>query len=326
MENQPMTTAPQIVVPEGLCHILSLDGGGAKGFYTLGVLAQIEAILKKPLCDHFNLIFGTSTGAIIAALLSLGYKVADIHKLYKDHVPTVMKNSTLAGRTAALDKLVAEVFEDQDFTKVKTHVGIVATHWNLEKPMIFKTSHEQAHGRKDTFIPGFGCKIAQAVRASCSAYPYFERIKLTTGQGVDVELFDGGYCANNPTLYAVADAVKAFKKSFEDLRVVSIGVGEYPEPKHFNPKSLAEWLVKACLGFTGLQLLQKTLSVNTASMEQLRLILFKEIQAVRINDTFKQPELATDLLEADLDKLKLLYQRGWESFGQHENAFKALLA
>ena len=73
-----MSASPQIAEPGKLCHILSLDGGGAKGFYTLGVLAQIEAILKKPLCEHFNLIFGTSTGAIIAALLSLGYKVADI--------------------------------------------------------------------------------------------------------------------------------------------------------------------------------------------------------------------------------------------------------
>ena len=74
-----MGTAPQIAAPEKLCRILSLDGGGAKGFYTLGVLAQIEAMLKgKLLCDHFDLIFGTSTGAIIAALLSLGYKVEDI--------------------------------------------------------------------------------------------------------------------------------------------------------------------------------------------------------------------------------------------------------
>jgi len=57
------------------CRILSLDGGGAKGFYTLGVLAQVEAMLKgKLLCDQFDLIFGTSTGAIIAALLSLGTK------------------------------------------------------------------------------------------------------------------------------------------------------------------------------------------------------------------------------------------------------------
>jgi predicted patatin/cPLA2 family phospholipase len=318
-----MSPAPE----SNLCKILSLDGGGAKGFYTLGVLAQVEAMLKgKPLCEHFHLIFGTSTGAIIAALLSLGHKVEDIHKLYRQHVPTVMKNNTAGGRTKALDRLVGEVFGDKDFTAVKTGVGIVATHWHLEKPMIFKTSVAQAHARKDTFLPGFGCKIGEAVRASCSAYPYFDRFVVTTGQGVTVELFDGGYCANNPTLYAIADAVKAYGKQYADLRVLSVGVGVYPEPKHWvTPKYMAAWLAKACLGFTGLQLLQKTLDVNTTSMEQLRFILFNDIPAVRINDTFQQPEMATDLLEADLDKLNLLYQRGWESFAVHEKALRELL-
>lgn len=322
-----MSTTPQIVASPGLCRILSLDGGGAKGFYTLGVLAQVEAMLKgKPLSEHFDLIFGTSTGAIIAALLSLGYKVEVIHALYKRHVPTVMENHTSGGRTRALDKLVSEVFGDKDFTHVKTGVGIVATHWHLEKPMIFKTSVAQAHARKDTFLPGFGCKIGEAVRASCSAYPYFDRFLVTTGQGVTVELFDGGYCANNPTLYAIADAVKAYGKQYADLRVLSVGVGVYPEPKHWvTPKYMVTWLAKACLGFTGLQLLQKTLNVNTVSMEQLRFILFNDIQTVRINDTFQQPEMATDLLEADRKKLSLLYQRGWESFAAHEQALRKLL-
>jgi predicted acylesterase/phospholipase RssA len=322
-----VSTSPQIVSPEKPCRILSLDGGGAKGFYTLGVLAQVQAMLNgKPLCEHFDLIFGTSTGAIIAALLALEYKIEDILTLYRQHVPTVMKNSTAGGRTKALDKLVAKIFGDKDFTQVKTGVGIVATHWHLEKPMIFKSTVAQAHGRQNSFIPGFGCKIGEAVRASCSAYPYFERFILTTGQGIMVELFDGGYCANNPTLYAIADAVKAFKKDYADLRVLSVGVGSYPEPRHWvTPKSMATWLAKACLGFTGLQLLQKTLDVNTTSMEQLRAILFNEIQAVRINDTFKEPEMATDLLEANLKKLNLLYQRGWESFAAHESAIKQLL-
>jgi predicted patatin/cPLA2 family phospholipase len=323
-----LSTSPRLNQEEKICRILSLDGGGAKGFYTLGVLAQVEAMLKgKPLCEQFDLIFGTSTGAIIAALLSLGYKVEDIHALYRQHVPTIMENNTAGGRTKALDKLVAEVFGNKDFTHVKTGVGIVATHWHLEKPMIFKSTVAQAHGSKDTFIPGFGCKIGEAVRASCSAYPYFERFILKTGQGITVELFDGGYCANNPTLYAIADAVKALGKDYADLRVLSVGVGMYPEPKHWiTPKYMVAWLAKACLGFTGLQLLQKTLNVNTTSMEQLRFILFNDIQAVRINDSFPQPEMATDLLEADLNKLNLLYQRGWESFGTHQKALRELFA
>jgi predicted acylesterase/phospholipase RssA len=321
-----MTSDQQIGPPAGLCRILSLDGGGAKGFYTLGVLAQVEALIKKPLYEHFHLIFGTSTGAIIAALLSVGHKVEDILKLYRQHVPVVMGHKDASGRTKALDKLVREVFGEMDFKAVKTGIGIVATYWDLQKPMIFKTSVAQAHGREGTFLPGFGCKLGEAVRASCSAYPFFERYTLKTGQGTTVELFDGGYCANNPTLYAIADAAIAYKKAYSDLRVLSVGVGMYPEPKHLvTPRTLVEWVAKACIGFTGLQLLQKTLDVNTNSMEQLRTVLFKEIQAVRINDTYQQPELATDLLESDIKKLEMLYLRGWESFAGHESALKKLL-
>ena len=53
-------------------RILSLDGGGAKGVYTLGVLKEIEALIGCPLWEHFDLVFGTSTGSIIAALTCLG--------------------------------------------------------------------------------------------------------------------------------------------------------------------------------------------------------------------------------------------------------------
>ena len=38
------------------CRILSLDGGGAKGFYTLGVLREIEGMVKRPLHEQFDLI------------------------------------------------------------------------------------------------------------------------------------------------------------------------------------------------------------------------------------------------------------------------------
>src|SRR5262249_41593326 len=87
----PFTAEPQ---SNGLCRILALDGGGAKGFYTLGVLKEIEAMLQCPLYKRFDLVFGTSTGAIIASLIALGYGIDEIHELYKTHVPTVMAAKT----------------------------------------------------------------------------------------------------------------------------------------------------------------------------------------------------------------------------------------
>ena len=82
--------------------ILSLDGGGAKGFYTLGVLREIEAMTGKKLHEVFNLVFGTSTGAIIAALIAQGNSVDDIHRHYKDHVPKIMQQSKPSQKTRTL--------------------------------------------------------------------------------------------------------------------------------------------------------------------------------------------------------------------------------
>jgi uncharacterized protein len=301
---------------DGLCRILSLDGGGAKGFYTLGVLKQIEA-MAGPLHERFDLIFGTSTGSIIAALICLGRSVDEILGLYRKHVVNVMRELTPCQKTAALEALQKEVFGDLDFSAFKTNIGIVATNWVFERPMIFKTSVDQAHGSADTFLPGFGCKIGDAVQASCSAYPFFRKKTVQTSFGETIELVDGGYCANNPTLYAIADATNALNMPPDKLRIVSIGVGEYPTPERslFSPMRLIGYL------FT-VRLLQKALEINTQSMDQLRTVLFRASPTIRISKAYTEPEMATDLFEHDLTKLDRLWQRGRQAFADHEERLR----
>lgn len=302
------------------CRILSLDGGGAKGFYTLGVLREIEGMVECPLCEKFDLIFGTSTGAIIAALLALGQSVSAISDLYETYLPGVMQRKGRAGKSAALKVLGDAVFQGAMFTDMKTGVGVVTTRWIIERPMIFKTSIDQAHGRMGTFSPGFGVRVSDAVQASCSAFPFFERKTVKTDKGDLVELIDGGYCANNPTLYAIADAIMALKLPPEHLRVVSVGVGIYPAPKQ-SWFSTTKWAQK----LLSVQLLQKTLEINTQSMDQLRHILYRHVPTVRISDTFEQPEMATDLFEHNMTKLNILRQRGAESFARNEADLQKLL-
>lgn len=131
--------------------------------------------------------------------------------------------------------------------------------------MIFKGDAAQAHGRKASFVPGFGVPIREAVQASCSAYPFFERKTVETAAGDLVELVDGGYCANNPTLYAIADANAALGIGLDRLRVLSLGVGNYPAPKppFFSKMHLAKYLLSV-------QLLQKTLQIEACRLPSLR--------------------------------------------------------
>ncbi|MCA9910943.1 MAG: patatin-like phospholipase family protein [Anaerolineae bacterium] len=303
-----------------LFRVLSLDGGGAKGFYTLGILRDIEAMIGCRLHERFDLIYGTSTGSIITAMLALGKSVPEIIALYQNHVPTVMKNKDPDGRSRALTELATHIFGDAMFKDVMTSVGIVTTKWVLEKPMIFKTHVGQAHGMKGSFTPGFGVKIGDAVQASCSAYPYFNRKTVVTSSGDSIELIDGGFCANNPTLYAIADATVALEVPPENIRVVSLGCGNYPPPP-VNWWTLDYWKQKT----PGVQLLQKTLEINTQSMDQLRMILYKHIKTIRISQSFSEPAMATDLFEHDLNKLNILTQRGVQSFSEHEQTLQAFL-
>jgi predicted acylesterase/phospholipase RssA len=307
-------------MPDKIFRVLSLDGGGAKGFYTLGILREIEAMIGCRLHERFDLIFGTSTGSIITAMLALGKGAPEIITLYQDHVPTVMKNKNADGRSRALAELSKAIFGDAMFTDVKTSVGIVATKWVLEKPMIFKTHIGQAHGMKGSFVPGFGVKISDAVQASCSAYPYFNRKTIVTSNGDSIELIDGGFCANNPTLYAIADATVALGILPENIRLVSLGCGNYPPPP-LNWWTTDFWKQKT----PGVQMLQKTLEINTQSMNQLRVILHKNIQTIRISQSFPEPAMATDLFEHDMKKLDVLKQRGAQSFAENEQMLGAFL-
>ena len=137
-------------------------------------------MLGCPLYKRFDLVFGTSTGAIIGAMIALGYEIDEIHTIYKKYVPDLMKIKSAAGKSDTLQKLAVKAFGDKKFDAVKTGVGIITTKWVIERPMIFKGSVAQAHGRIGTFAPGFGCTIADAVQASCSAYPFFNRKMVTT--------------------------------------------------------------------------------------------------------------------------------------------------
>ena len=76
---------------KGPKRILALDGGGLRGILSLGILKHLEATLRARhggdgefrLCHYFDLIAGTSTGAIIAAALAAGMSVDEVIAHYQ---------------------------------------------------------------------------------------------------------------------------------------------------------------------------------------------------------------------------------------------------
>ena len=85
--------------------ILTLDGGGIRGAMTVEILAKIESIVapdeSQSLADYFDYISGTSTGAILAVGLSLGWRVDKLREFYEKHGHAMFDRAS-ADQTAAI--------------------------------------------------------------------------------------------------------------------------------------------------------------------------------------------------------------------------------
>ena len=90
----PLSKQDHLDPDKGPKRILALDGGGIRGILSLQYLEAIEKLVKERvgpdalLCDYFDLIGGTSTGAIIAAGLACGMTVDALQTLYRTLGPS----------------------------------------------------------------------------------------------------------------------------------------------------------------------------------------------------------------------------------------------
>lgn len=296
--------------------ILSLDGGGSRGAFTLGALYELEMLLACNLGDYFRLMYGTSTGSIIAAYLATGTTAKEAFDRYLEFIPRVMKHRSAAARTKALLAASLEEFKNKSFESAKPFLCIVATRCDSRRPLIFKSAAELSQGRTASFVPGFGVSLAECLIASAAATPFFERRTLLLDDGVAIDAIDGGFVANNPSMFALVDAERALGIRRDAIRLVSIGTGDFPIKRRWWDFLRDAW---------PLSLLETTLESNSNTVEILRQLVYNDVWSVRINGVFRDAALATDLLESDPEKLKRLFALGREAFAVQETRLKELL-
>lgn len=70
-------------------RVLVLAGGGAKGMITTTMLCNFQKKIGVPLHEFFDIIIGTSTGAIIGSMLAAGIDIEKIHKMYVENLKTI---------------------------------------------------------------------------------------------------------------------------------------------------------------------------------------------------------------------------------------------
>ncbi|CAH0238059.1 hypothetical protein SRABI26_02825 [Arthrobacter sp. Bi26] len=237
-------------------RILALDGGGLRGILSLGILEKVEDLLRERhggadgfrLCHYFDLIAGTSTGAIIAAALAQGRSVGEVRDRYFSLGRRVFERSLLRQvlLRARYDEraLVSELKDlfglDTTLGGPELLTGLLVVIKRLDSGSPWPVSNNP---RGRYFVAGANGRMGnrdyplwQVVRASTAAPSYFvpETITITGGRSVSPvtgSFVDGGVSPfNNPALQALMYAsLEGYRVGWETgadrLLLVSVGTG-----------------------------------------------------------------------------------------------------
>ena len=224
-------------------RILALDGGGIRGVLSLGFLERIENLLRVRhqneelrLCDYFDLIGGTSTGAIIAGALAIGMEVAEIKRSYLELGGKIFGRKLWRPWRAffdvkALEGELARLFGDRtlDDPSIRTGLCIVTKRADTGStwPLI-------NHPNGKYFSLNRTMLLRNVIRASTAAPMFFVPAKHQVGRSGGYGAFvDGGVSmSNNPALLLFLIAtLKGFPFRWaigeERLLLVSVGTGNW---------------------------------------------------------------------------------------------------
>ncbi len=233
--------------------MLGIDGGGIRGAIALGFVERIETLLRERhnnptllLCDYFDLIGGTSTGAIIATLLATGRSSAEMIDMYKslggkifgDKYSLFQIGSKLKAsyNDQPLQQELKNLFGDIRLgdDAIRTGLNINAKRadtfstWSLinhPKAKYYEPQQKGELGNKDYLL-------REVVRASTAAPTYFLPQMINIGDR-EAAFIDGGVSmANNPALQMFMLAtLKGFPFQWpigaDKLLLTSIGTGTF---------------------------------------------------------------------------------------------------
>lgn len=225
-------------------RVLSIDGGGIRGIIPALVLEEVERRAGRRVFELFDLIAGTSTGAILACALCApdALPASRVVALYEEEGPEIFDRSIFQRirsadglldekyDSAALDRTLALFLEDKRLSQTRPDLLVPAYDTAEPGPYFFKSM--RARERPEDDFP-----LSVVARAASAAPTYFEP-SAVDGRA----LVDGGVFAVNPAMSAFAEVLR-FEPGAE-IVLLSLGTGERTRRRSFaqiEDWGLLEW-------------------------------------------------------------------------------------
>jgi uncharacterized protein len=261
----------RIAMP-GPKKLLSIDGGGIRGLIALEFLCRIETLLREKLdrsdlvlADYFDYIGGTSTGAIIATFISLGFSTDRIREFYRagahtmfDPANVFLRLSNKFGSNALVAKFLSVIgvlASSSMFTqkalaveiksvigqdgegdatlgtdKLRTLLLIVMRNASTDSPWPISNNPKAKYNRRDLKDCNLNLPLWQLVRASTAAPVFFPPEVIHVGDQRFVFVDGGVTVYNNPAflLFLMATLppyAVQWPTGADKLLLVSVGTG-----------------------------------------------------------------------------------------------------
>lgn len=224
--------------PENKKVILSIDGGGMRGMISVAMLAELENMTGKPVQDLFDMVAGTSTGAVIAAGIALGMTANELMtQIYRDKLPAAFSTQPqgLAFWTRYVLGGLRNLYDMKPFADALAPLAKGLTIGNLHdqdtpqkhRPIVLMTTRDlRANNTYYVVSKGPGRQkfadwpLSGAVAASGAAPIFFPPV---VGN-----LVDGGVGVYaNPSLAAAVEAMEFIgaAEGFSDGHVMHLSLG-----------------------------------------------------------------------------------------------------
>ncbi len=292
-------------------RILALDGGGTRGIYTAQLLAKIEQAFQTPINTCFDLIVGTSTGSIIAGAAVSDIPMQDIVELFDTETPHIFKRRWYRiplflskYPSEKLAQILAAHIPATPLGEVATPLMITSSEISKSEVHIFRSNYTDKPNKSDP--SNKDVNLRDAILASCAAPTFFAPKSIG-----NFLLADGGLWANNPSTIAFTEALSAFGKEPQEIRMLSIGTG-HSVNMYRNRRGWG-----FITGWGGAKLTSYVMSLQSQASANMAKIILRE-NYLRINPEIDFWELDT---LTQLDNLKSLADRDFKKHGEGIETF-----
>lgn len=257
-------------------RILSIDGGGVRGILPIIFLTALEKELRRPLHTCFDLVAGTSIGAMIACGIVApkpltAQRMLDTFVSKKNRIfPTdrFRQLSSVIARSKydpePLEELLAELFGMSRLSQCVTELLIPTYEIEKREAVFFKSWKARGEGGFPPEPPAtHDFYIKDVIRASAAAPTYFPPAYIRSISGAGGAYIDGAITANNPAMCALASARKLHPEA-ERFIILSLGTGQqclpikYADAVKFGllswPRPIIECLIDAAADIVDYQI------------------------------------------------------------------------